>query len=256
MFRGAMHEGRHKPLVHPVTWRRVQDVLAAHALSDRRREHDQYLRSSLYCGECHSRMIVTHATNRHGVTYPYFVCLGRHQKTTACTKQAVLIAHVEDLVEDYYATVVMPQQLRDQVTASVTADLDAERAVAAKERRRLTAAKARLDNERTKLLQAHYAGAIPLDLLKTEQDRSSANWTRSPSDSPPPTWSSTRSRPTSPASWRWPQTCTASTVTPRPSSAGSSTRPSSPSSTSTTSPMDPSPPTSPNPSQPSSPRRR
>ena len=28
-----------------------------------------------------------------------------------------------------------------------------------------------LRNEREKLLQAHYAGAIPIDLLKTEQDR-------------------------------------------------------------------------------------
>lgn len=29
----------------------------------------------------------------------------------------------------------------------------------------------KLRDERTKLLQAHYAGAVPLDLLKTEQDR-------------------------------------------------------------------------------------
>ena len=29
----------------------------------------------------------------------------------------------------------------------------------------------RLINERSKLLQAHYAGAVPLDLLKSEQDR-------------------------------------------------------------------------------------
>lgn len=58
-----------------------------------------------------------------------------------------------------------------QIIAAVTADLDAERAVAAKERRRLAAAKSRLDAERTLLLQAHYAGAIPLDLLKAEQNR-------------------------------------------------------------------------------------
>jgi site-specific DNA recombinase len=36
---------------------------------------------------------------------------------------------------------------------------------------RLTTKRNRLTHERTKLLQAHYAGAIPLELLKTEQDR-------------------------------------------------------------------------------------
>ena len=71
----------------------------------------------------------------------------------------------------------MPRHLRDQVTASVTADLDAERAVAAKERRRLTAAETRLDNERTKLLQGPLRRSDPLDLLKTDKIASFANWT-------------------------------------------------------------------------------
>ena len=35
----------------------------------------------------------------------------------------------------------------------------------------LVARKQQLTHERTKLLQAHYAGAVPLELLKTEQDR-------------------------------------------------------------------------------------
>lgn len=39
------------------------------------------------------------------------------------------------------------------------------------ERSLLEAQKGKLDAERLKLVQAHYADAIPLDLLKTEQDR-------------------------------------------------------------------------------------
>lgn len=39
------------------------------------------------------------------------------------------------------------------------------------EQRELTTHRQRLNTEREKLLQGHYAGAVPLDLLKQEQDR-------------------------------------------------------------------------------------
>ena len=48
---------------------------------------------------------------------------------------------------------------------------DALAAASADERATLSAQKAKLEAEQVKLLQAHYADAIPLDLLKTEQDR-------------------------------------------------------------------------------------
>ncbi len=43
-----------------------------------------------------------------------------------------------------------------------------------KELSRLTSERDRLDDERMKLLQAHYAGAVPIGLLKQEQDRIAA----------------------------------------------------------------------------------
>jgi len=39
----------------------------------------------------------------------------------------------------------------------------------------LATRRTQLEGERHKLLQAHYAGAIPLDLLKKEQDRITAS---------------------------------------------------------------------------------
>ena len=39
------------------------------------------------------------------------------------------------------------------------------------ESKQLRRDKARLEEERLKLLQAHYAGAIPIELMKQEQDR-------------------------------------------------------------------------------------
>lgn len=51
----------------------------------------------------------------------------------------------------------------DRLMATETAELD-----------RLTCERDRLTDEQSKVLQAHYAGAVPLDLLKREQDRISA----------------------------------------------------------------------------------
>ncbi|GAY14486.1 recombinase family protein [Mycobacterium sp. shizuoka-1] len=78
-YRGVRYPGRHQPLVDAATWTRVQDVLASHAMGEKQREHPHYLKSSVFCGRCGSRLIVTMSKNRSGKVYPYFICLGRHQ---------------------------------------------------------------------------------------------------------------------------------------------------------------------------------
>ncbi|GAA4969396.1 recombinase family protein [Kineococcus glutinatus] len=171
VWRGAQYPGRHTPLVDEVTWQRVQVLLSAHAQGEKEREHHHYLKSTVYCGDCGSRLIVSYSKNRSGAIYPYFMCVGRHQKRTTCQRRAMLIPLVEQLVEEYYAQVQLPAALRTAIEATLRQELaDASREVAA-ERQALQLQQERLAGERTKLLQAHYAGAIPLDLLKVEQDR-------------------------------------------------------------------------------------
>ncbi|MDQ1736463.1 MAG: site-specific recombinase [Pseudonocardiales bacterium] len=171
VWRGARYPGRHAKLVDDVTWAQVQTVLEAHGPGEKQRQHHHYLKSSVFCGGCSSRLIITHAKNRHGVVYPYFVCVGRHQKRSACTRKAVLISVVEERIEDFYAAVQLEPELREHVEALLTDELAATRARAATEQRDVQVQRQRLVNERSKLLQAHYAGAVPLDLLKTEQNR-------------------------------------------------------------------------------------
>lgn len=170
-YRGVTYPGRHQPLIDVVTWEQVQDVLQSHATGEKQREHPHYLKSSLFCGGCGSRMIVTNAKNRYGTVYPYFICLGRHQKTHDCTQRAVLITLVEERIEQHYESVRLDPKLADQIEAVVSDDLQSFRATADADNRELTVQKDRLTSERLRLLQAHYAGAVPLDLLKTEQDR-------------------------------------------------------------------------------------
>ena len=61
--------------------------------------------------------------------------------------------------------------MRQDLAGKIHADFVALMANETKELSRLTSERDRLDNERMKLLQAHYAGAVPIDLLKQEQDR-------------------------------------------------------------------------------------
>jgi site-specific DNA recombinase len=171
VWRGARYPGRHPKLVDEATWAQVQAVLAAHATGEKQRDHPHYLKSSVFCGDCGSRLIITNAKNRYGSIYPYFVCVGRHQKRTECTRKAVLISVVEELIEDFYVDVQIGPELRRDIEDTLFRDLAQTRVRAEAEERDLTAQQQRLIHERTKLLQAHYAGAIPLDLLKTEQDR-------------------------------------------------------------------------------------
>jgi site-specific DNA recombinase len=109
--------------------------------------------------------------NRWGTIYPYFICSGRARKVTACERQAMPVDLVADLIEDEYRTIALAPDLRDNVEALILEDFDDLHAAAATERSDLEAQRVTLTAQRQKLLDAHYAGAIPVDLLKTEQDR-------------------------------------------------------------------------------------
>ena len=171
-YRGVEYAGQHEPLVTAETWQRTQDVLKAHyTAGERQRQHNHYLKGSIYCDRCKSRLIITNARNRHGKVYPYFVCSGRHQKRTDCTFSAALIETVERKVLDHYASQQLPAEVRKAVEDGLTAEFEAFFQETNAERKLLDTRRQQLLAERSKLLKAHYADAIPLDLLKTEQKR-------------------------------------------------------------------------------------
>lgn len=171
VFSKAAYPGKHKPLIDEVTWAKVQEVLSSHATGEKQREHPHYLKSSVFCGNCDSRLVITNAKNPSGTVYPYFICLGRHQKTTDCEQKAVLIAKVEQQVADYYRAVQLDPESRNQIETMLRDEMASYRTTAETQHKQLSLQKDRLERERTSLLQAHYAGAVPLDLLKAEQDR-------------------------------------------------------------------------------------
>lgn len=179
-YRGVLYEGKHPALVTPETWNKVQEVLASNSLSgEKRRVHPHYLKGSVFCGECGSRLVVSHAKGRRGGIYPYFICMGRQRKSTSCAQQAIRIEQTEDAVADLYGTYRLTKEEADEVRDFILEELIKLRAEAGTERERHARRLRGLEGERKKLLDAHYADAIPLDLLKSEQARISADITGS-----------------------------------------------------------------------------
>src|SRR5580692_556471 len=170
-YRGAIYAGKHEPLVTPEVWHEVQKHLSAKYLTgEKDREHLHYLKGSIYCGQCGARLIVNHAKGNGG-TYPYFVCGGRQRDPASCKLRAVRIELVEAAISAYYGTVQLPAEDVERLRAFLGQELTKLRSESDRERgvqeRRLR----KFQGEREKLLQAHYADAIPLELLKSEQDR-------------------------------------------------------------------------------------
>lgn len=83
----------------------------------------------------------------------------------------MLISLVEQRIEEHYQDHQLDPELRDEIEATLLDELSSLRQATDIENRSLTTQKERLTKERARLLQAHYAGAVPLDLLKSEQDR-------------------------------------------------------------------------------------
>ncbi len=173
-YRGTIYPGKHDRLVEPKTWEEVQKLLTAkHLTGEKDREHPHYLKGSIYCGQCGSRLIVSYAKGRGG-TYPYFICIGRQQKRTDCKLRAMRIEVVEERVAAHYARVQLPPEEVAALRSFLSKELSKLRVDSERERKAQERRLRKLEAERKKLLDAHYADAVPLDLLKSEQDRLTA----------------------------------------------------------------------------------
>ncbi len=174
-FQGVTYRGVHEPLVPPEVWYQVQTILDTHrSAADATQIHDHYLKGTVFCGQCGSRLLVTHARSSKGSIYPYFMCAGRHSGRTDCTRQAMLISQVEELIERYYRTIQVSAETRYNVAGMLHSGFDKLMTAETNELENLATQRVKLEGEQLKLLQAHYAGAVPLDLLKREHDRISA----------------------------------------------------------------------------------
>ena len=170
-FNGVEYQGKHDKLVDEDTWQKVQDVLASKANGEKQRDHHHYLKGTILCGHCGSRLCVSYSRGKTGAVYPYYFCVGRQQKRTTCMLKYRPIALVEEQIEEHYRFVQLTARGLLRTAEAITDELAAQAEAKTAERQHQATRLKQLEAERTKLMQAHYAGAVPLDLLKSEQQR-------------------------------------------------------------------------------------
>jgi len=90
---------------------------------------------------------------------------------SSCKQRALRIELVEAAIIAYYGTVQLPAEEIERLRKFLGQELDKLRSESDHERSVQARRLRKFQGEREKLLQAHYADAIPLELLKSEQDR-------------------------------------------------------------------------------------
>lgn len=170
VYKGAHYAGKHEGLVSPEMWERVQSILRYNNTGEKDRIHRHYLRGTLVCGNCGGRMIVHHARNPRGAVYEYFVCSAKHNRRNNCHMPVAPIDVVEQKVVDLYRTISIPEELRAELETTMLADLQIFAAEAHVARAALARQRGSLEQRRLKLLEAHYADAIALDVMKAENE--------------------------------------------------------------------------------------
>jgi site-specific DNA recombinase len=168
-YRGVDYLGKHEPLIDPELFERVQVTLSVHRRGDKQRTHNHYLRGSLFCGYCKSRMGFLNAKGNGGY-YSYYFCLGR-QRTGGCPQPLVPLSKIEAAIPREYGRVRITESEAAELEKVILGALDKARAISEKESVRQSRRLAKLEAQRVKLLHAHYAGAVPIDLLQKEQAR-------------------------------------------------------------------------------------
>jgi len=171
-WKGVDRDGTHPRLVSRELFDKVQMVLDAHSSGGERSwKHDHYLKGTLVCAECGSKMYYALAKGRFG----YFRCIGRNTGRSRCSQSRyVPAAELEREVEVLYEGVRIPATLKRKLERVLRVE------VAERERHRAEATVflgrrlRQLANEREKLLRAYYADAIDVATLKREQARINA----------------------------------------------------------------------------------
>jgi len=171
-WKGVEREGIHQPLVSRQLFDKVQGILESHSTGGERSwKHDHYLKGTIACAECGSRLYFTLIKGRFG----YFRCIGRNTGRRRCSQgRYVPAAELEHEVEALYNHIRIPAAIRrrlERVLRTEVAEREAHRAEATEFLgRRLR----QLATEREKLLRAYYADAIDVAILKREQARINA----------------------------------------------------------------------------------
>ena len=167
---GVEYEGSHEPLVDRATFDKIQELLASRAMrGTRERRHHHYPKGVLVCGECGRRLSIQYSKG----TYTYFYCLGQKDRRngTGCRERYVAADHLEAEVEDLYGRVEVPTDWADGLREAIATEVATRHEDTTAERELLATQHEHFESERYKLMEAYYANAIDVTMLRREQER-------------------------------------------------------------------------------------
>lgn len=169
-YQGVDYPGQHEAIVDVELFRRVGESLKARdTAGERVRTHPHYLKGTLLCGECGSRLSFTLAKGR----YPYFFCLGQ-KRGVQCHNIYANVDEIEAAVEGLYADMRLTPEAAERLKQRFARELASRSKSSRAEKKMLSRRIEKLSGEQYKLLRAYYEEAVPLEMMKAEQTRISA----------------------------------------------------------------------------------
>ena len=99
------------------------------------------------------------------------MCVKRKTKRNNCHRPAIRLERVEEGIAEFYTRFTIPPARAEQIREAVREELASQQDEAVRGMKQAHKRKQHAQDERQKLLRAHYAGAVPQDLLASEMKR-------------------------------------------------------------------------------------
>jgi hypothetical protein len=168
-YQGVEYEGKHPRLISEELFNEVQHVLERHRQGGERAQRwTHYLKGTMRCGRCHSRLAYC-VSRGNGGEYAYFFCLGRHHGRTDCDLPYLQPEAVEDAVTRHWGGESLDLNVRDAIRQSLMQELALADQRNERARNAHAAKLKQLRQDRIRWADKAMAGAVPDDIAREKQ---------------------------------------------------------------------------------------
>lgn len=171
-WKGLVHDGAHKPIVSNEVFQQVQEFLASHERAkERQRTHVHFLKGVLRCGSCGRRLLFNPVKGRNQRDFAYFTCASNFNDKPKCGEPSVPVEVVEDLVEDIYRRIKLPDGIEDEIELFLEAEVNGHETHRAHETQFVAKRLQRLATDKDRLLDLFLAGDIDRETFRERKSK-------------------------------------------------------------------------------------
>lgn len=171
-YKGIEYPGEHEAIITRQLFDRVKAAfdIRNYGQAVRTKKYPHFLKGTLFCPDCGSRLSLDKKKSKYG-EWTYFFCLGTKRGRGCAHTKHYKAKDIEEQVEELYNDLQLKKEAAEKLRIRFQEELLAKNSTNAMEEQFLHHRMAKLADERVKLMNAYYAGAVTIDLLKTEQER-------------------------------------------------------------------------------------